>query len=201
MTRASPPIAIPAIPARATSAARWPSVIGIILMLYAALHILGGVCSLASPVWNSAMKADPSGQGRAIAAVAERWFGWSLALGIPGAALAVLALSMGIGFLNRRPWSVGCARVWCVMQSVIAVGNSIIGYLIQSEMLPAIAASQSKMGSGQAASMAAFMRVVAVFSTVFGLAWGLGLPVFLLVWLRRPAVRREYASWSASGVR
>ncbi len=133
-----------------------------------------------------------------IVAVAERWAGWSVGLGIVGIALAAFLLALGIGFLNRRRWTIGYARIWCFAQICLAIGNSILGFAIQSELVKAMATSAPRMGPGGAPPLAAF-AIGAKVGLVVGLLWGAGVPIFLLTWLARRSVSTECATWTSAG--
>ena len=198
IARAAPPTFVPQATTVTPTAARWPFAVGVVSIVYACLHILGGVCSVASPLWSGMMrKASPPGTGPDFMAISERWAAWTISLAVVSLGLSGLLLAIGIGMLNRRRWSIGASRYWCVGQMALAVPNGVIGYLMQSDIVH----SMSQSGQVVPGAFATGARIGAAVGVIVGLAWGLALPVFLLVWLRRPAVRGEYEGWAARGVR
>jgi hypothetical protein len=40
-----------------------------------------------------------------------------------------------------------------------------------------------------------FMFFGGLIGAVFGLAWGWAYPIFLLIWLHRPVIKQETATW------
>lgn len=198
LARVSPPTAPALARAVPEPAARWPFAVGVVSIIYAGLHILGGICSVASPLWTGMMRnASPPGAGPDFMAITERWAGWTMTLAVASLGLSGLLLAIGIGMLNRRRWSIGISRYWCAGQMALAVANCVVGYLLQSDMVH----TMSQPGPGASGAFATGARIGASVGVIVGLVWGFALPVFLLVWLRRPVVRREYEGWAASGVR
>jgi len=112
----------------------------------------------------------------------------SLALGVVNGIVSIMLLIAGIGIMRRRASGVRLYQLWAVVRIVFVLIGAPVTYMTQVASLEAQA--ESGMGMGGASAL------VVLPMTIFGLIWGLLLPVFALFWLRQKAVIDEVAAWS-----
>jgi hypothetical protein len=170
-----PPVAVEA-------PTRWPAVLGIIAIVLAAVGMLGGVCKLSSTFMGKGMNLG-SALGAGMQTLATVMM--VLDLGLAGTLLIV-----GLGLLNRRPWSRPLAMGWAAL-SVIATAVDITLVAL------VFAAMAAVFGSGAAGDR--FLRVAMGFVGCM-LILGLAPPVFFLVWFSRAKIRRDVATWAGSAM-
>jgi len=195
--RAAPPTT-PMRVAAMPELSRWPRSVGIVLIVFAGLQFLGGICGALSPLFNRlAVQVTPPSMGK-IDDVAVRWQGWNVGLSACSIALASMQMAAGIGMLSRRRWSIGLARGWAVAQIVLGIGQSIIQNRVMNETVSAVVSQASQGTRPMPGAVATGLAVASKFGLVFGVAWALALPVFLLIWLMRGSIRAEVATWGGT---
>lgn len=175
-------------PDRASS---WPKVFGIITIILGAVGILIGCTNASSPLWIGWFaKMMPAGQPTGMEFV-QQHPGLVIAVALGGSAVAALGLLAGIGLVQRRRWGVRFAVTWSVVRIVFVIFEAGYSYVAQK------AALQSVQQDSQVATIpSGFMQLIFSMSMVATVAWGWGLPIFLLIWLSRKAIKEEIASWS-----
>jgi hypothetical protein len=198
---ATPPTAPGPLPVY-TAPSKWPTVIGVIAIVFGVFGALGGVWGALSPLFidmvfgSTATPLPP--QAAAQLEIQREWAGWTVGLSIAGGLLAVLLLIAGIGLTMRRAWCAGTARTWAWLKIAFAFVNTYVAYRVATETMPLALKAAGGTATAPAlppAAVAAFTDVVAVISVVFGLAWGLALPVFVLIWFGRSKIRAEMSTW------
>jgi hypothetical protein len=197
-SRMAPPLEPGALPPPAPG--NWPTVIGVIAIVYASFGILGAIWALIAPFMMSAMTsmmpAEPSKQMAASMAGVQKWMGLSAAsnaLNLAGAAVLLLA---GIGLLRRRGWSRSVAIVWAVFKMAFAVLAAVVGYLIAIEQMAVM--QQQMQSKGGAAMPVGFMQAFLPLGIGISIAVGWAFPIFMLVWMGRGRVRAEVAGWETA---
>ncbi len=196
LARAAPPTMPMRSAAPQPVGARWPRVLGIVMIVFAIFNLLGGICSTASPLWSGIVETNSPTTAPAFVGVTKRWEVWTVPLGIVSVVLSGMMLAVGIGLMSRRRWSIGLGRAWAVVDIVVTIVQIAVQYAFQNELVGAMIAEASRGSSPMPGVMATGMRLGANFGLVFGIAWGLALPVFLLVWLMRASIRAEVATWT-----
>ena len=99
---------------------KWPTVIGVLCLIYAAIGFLANTCNglwpwMQGPILSMAGLKDvafPSGLGV-----------MSMATGVVGFALAIVLVVAGLGVLRRRTNSFRLLRIWVI----IKIAESVIG--------------------------------------------------------------------------
>ena len=174
----------------------WPTVVGIVGIVFGALGVLGGLIGavsslLTDSIMRSVAPGIAAGQPdvQAMLDVATRWKGLTLALAVVGLAVAAILLVGGIQLVRRRQNSIKNLRIWAAAKMLLVVANAILGVLIQQ------ATFKVMQQTLRASVPAGFGSMIAVFSVVFGLVWGWALPVFLLIWFARQKIKDEVTSW------
>ncbi len=166
---------------------RWPTVIGTIGMVIGIVLLIDTVDDVMTLQWTAEdwrMIFAPNVAdliARSMPPVAWRVFSTAAQTG-----LAALLIVGSIGLRRRRPAGVSLCKLWAWLAIVWVVVLMIRGAVWLRQLsgeLPALGAVSS-----QAYALAAVVLAVAIL---------LAFPVFLLVWLSKPAVRAEYDTWAA----
>lgn len=195
MARAAPPTA-PTYVARPQEPSRWPGAIGMVLIIVACFYLLGGVCGLMGPWLNEISVRFAPNAATEYAELNKRWQSWTLALAVMAIVLASVMLAAGIGVRGRRPWSIRLSRIWAAAQMALAIANAVVNQFVVSDTMKVMMLDASRRSSPIPGAFATGMQVGSKFTLVIGLAWGLALPVFVLIWLSRKRIRAEVAAWN-----
>jgi hypothetical protein len=174
----------------------WPTVIGVIEIVFGVLGAIRGVFGIFGPLLMELLAGfipkDASGAAtfEIQRKVTADWAPVLIALAAVSLGVAVLLLIAGINLCRRRPSGANLSVLWAALKSALALGNAIVGYFVQADTLEAMRqAGQTTAGFGGLANSFALAGVV------IGLLWALALPVFVLIWFARPAIKREVAGW------
>jgi hypothetical protein len=151
-------------------------VLGVIAIVFGSLGILGGILGA---VMLLVAGDQVSGHMGGAAGIANQVLGF---------ALSVLLLAAGIGLAARRRWAPPAMLIWAVLAIVAALFGTIIGYQVQQEQM------EELQNQGAGAAPAWISSTMPLFM-LLGMLWALALPVFMLIWLRRPVIRAETATW------
>ena len=174
----------------------WPTVIGIIAVIFGALGLLGGCMgiggALVMPLLAEWMESMPGTKGQAAGMEAMgEWTGWMVGDAILGGVLAALLLVAGIRLLQRRFSCRKLCFTWAIPKIPYVIASTVLGYFVQQANLEAL----KNDPNSPVAAMGGLMDALGVFGTVFGLVLGLAPPVFVLIWFSRGAIKAEVATW------
>lgn len=174
----------------------WPTVWGVIAIVFAAMGILGYLASFIMLVFFVPAMASITAPGdpAAMASVAATASIQAIN-SIVHVALAAMLLAAGIGLLLRKPWSVRVALVWAVLRMVVAVVAAGTNYYVQREQILA-----SQGASSPNAIPPAFETTMLALTVAMTIGWGWALPIAMLIWFRLAKVKAEVARWSPAGV-
>ena len=188
------PFAPPASPSRSA----WPTVLGIIAIVFGALSVLGGCWGVVSPfVFKKLIDAIPEtaagdlGEATIPFEITADWQGWIIAGSLLTTGLAVLLLIAGIGLLKRRRWGVDAAWWWVVLKMIFVVVNAAVAYQMQQDIYAALGEQQANMPG----LSAGFYQLGAIAGVTFAVVWGWALPVFVMIWFSRRVIREEVNEW------
>lgn len=106
---------------------KWPTVIGVLCLIYAAIGFLANACNglwpwMQGPILSMAGLKDvafPSGLGFI-----------SMASGVVGFALAIVLLVAGLGVLRRRAKGFRLLRIWVIIKIVETVIGLGLGFMV-----------------------------------------------------------------------
>lgn len=111
---AAPPTLPGPLPQRSPSAA-WPTVLGIIAIVWACLTLLGAVCTV--PAMSLSPSLSATTRAGQVPVPEQAPFGMSpYALAGISAIIAMMLFITGNGLRYRRHWSVRLARIWAVIE-------------------------------------------------------------------------------------
>ena len=165
---------------------KWPTVIGVIAIVFGAIGVLGGFCGMLSPRMVAMMPPDANTGADYV----REWSGWIIFSSLVGLAFSGVLLAIGIGLLKRRFWSRAWAIRWSVVYMAFALVNLIFNFFMQQGQYEQMM-QQNNMPTGAAQGM----QVASGFAVCFGLVWAWALPIFLLIWMSREKIKAEIATW------
>ena len=186
------------MPARAS----WPTVIGVLCLLYALLGLVSNGCGL---FWQQGQRVIFSMSGVQDVEIPSDIATMSMIGSIIGMALVLLLLVGAFGLMRRKRSSLKLLRAWVVLQVVLAIAGVVVGFLmidsnIEYQQQISNAVRDMMVDQGQDAS--AFpqqskeeMRTGAIFGLVIGTPLQMAFPVVIGLLLTRRRWREEAASW------
>lgn len=180
----APPTAPGPLPPRAPARPAWPLVLGIVLIVLAALGIVIDLSAVVG--WRYTGFETP--ETRQMEAAMLRYRPWLVVTSAVSLVLGAMALAGGIGLVRRRPWSIALVYGWAILRLPVALVGVLLGYRMQEVMF-------QQMATPPGAPFAPNMAVFQVIGALVGLAWGWGLPIFFVIWLSRRRSRDEIATW------
>ncbi|MBX3357177.1 MAG: hypothetical protein KF745_01995 [Phycisphaeraceae bacterium] len=183
----APPTRAGALPARRTV---WPSVVGIVALVIGALGVLmnaWGVLMMLVPAVSPGMSSVNNATMQAF----ETYAPLLLPCYLAGVVLAVTLGVSGVGLLQRRRWGARLVWGWGWVKILQTVAASIGAALMQRAQMVGMVSS-TPVPAGMPAGMP---DVVMVLTLIMSMAWGLALPVFVLVWLSLRTIREQTATW------
>jgi hypothetical protein len=165
---------------------QWPMTIGTVGVVLGALLVLDNLDELVTLRWTATEWRQVFGPY-----VAE-WIarttpsvGWRLGAAVVEIGLGVLLIGGSVALRRRTRRGVARCRLWAwlaVAWILVAVGRGTVWLLLHARELPAAADD---------------WRGYAVLGLGLAIVLLLAFPVFLLVWLSQPAVRKEVDTWTA----
>ena len=196
----SPPITAGTI-SLAPRPVAWPTVIGIIAIVFGTGGALGGLSGIFTPFLLGMFKGIQVPGGPDMFARIGRWAPWIAILNAFGALIAGALLASGIGLLKRRAWSRKLCVSWAIVKILFAIPMVAVTAAMQHDQMVGMFASIGKSGTPPPPGLVGAMTTgMIVFTLVFALAWAWALPVFMLVWLSRRPHRELMATWGDSQV-
>lgn len=196
-----PPAAPPTEPGpvgnAAPSPSAWPTVLGVIAIVFGVLGTLGGAWGALVPLFPRFLgpRAVTSSPAFESLHAMESWYPLTVALALLALALALLLLAGGVGLLRQRRWGVATCRAWAGLKIVLVAITTAVTFAMQQRVvLPAVQAQAT--ATGPAPSGAIFTATLYA-GAGFSLMWGWALPVFVLIWFGRRRVREEVAAWKS----
>ncbi len=167
----------------------WPTVVGVISIVWGAFYTLGGLCGIGTMLFweqyiawisNITLAGDPNIEAMKRADMDNPI---SLLLGAVGLLLAIFLIMAGAKVLKRRRQGVAWSRLYAVINLPLMFISMIVSYWLQREMYTS---SYAGMPGEEA---------IAIASMFCGVLLAAIWPVFLLIWFARAKVKEEVAKW------
>ena len=121
---------------------KWPTVIGVIVIVLAAFGLIGGFCCVLTPNSWSTVPADANPGAEYV----REWSGWIVFSSLVGLAFSGVLLAIGIGLIKRRFWSRAWAIRWSVVYMAYALASLIFNLFIQQGPIRADDAARQHAG-------------------------------------------------------
>lgn len=143
-----------------------PKVIGILMIIFGSIGILGGLIGL----------AGNGGGGDLFGDIPEykTWRTIELLTGVLGLAISILQLYAGIRLVGYKAGALGLAKAYAIVRIVTEIAGAILIFAWVKPML-----DQAMPGMG------GIMGVAMMIGLVFGLAW----PIVVLALVTRPSAQ------------
>jgi hypothetical protein len=182
----------PGIPMMEAPPSKWPTVIGIIAIVIAALGLLANACGVVSLFFAGTMFRRTVLPGMPPELFQIR--PGLVVIQLVRFAMAVALLIIGIGLLQRRPRSARWVNPWAVLAIVVSVIGGYIEFRAQQDNF-AIMATHGGMPPGGPGPGFGFFMGFAAAGAVFNAVLRCAFPVFLLVWFARRKIKEEVSTW------
>lgn len=188
---APPQTCVPVVIAAVSPRSNWPVIFGIGAILFGALGVIttlpaGCASSLATSLVPAGSVGSPA------ADVMQRITTWFTIGSLVSAGLSLLLLVLGVGLCQRRAWSIRLVWIWSVLNLGITVLAAAGAYIGSRQVLGSVQThGQGMMMSLSDADAAKVAGALAIAVLVVG--WS--SPVFFLIWLARPNIRKEISQW------
>ena len=170
----------------------WPSVLGIVAMVFGVLGTLQGGLGLLAPIFLGRFRTFVSSTAQGADPLAG--FDQHKTEMTISALLTIAAgtwLVAGAILLVQR---MRAARIvllsWAAIKMGVVVFGAWLGYIMNQAQFAAMQQSGTVPPG-----MTGMMGVMSAVGAVIGIAWGWCLPIFMIIWFMRPKVRRDIATW------
>ncbi|MBX3402566.1 MAG: hypothetical protein KF699_04040 [Phycisphaeraceae bacterium] len=201
---AAPPTA-PGMLAIPDRPAAWPSVVGIICIVFGALGVIGGMWGIGSNVMMmlGTMPVQTMGAGPAgpeLLPLIKSMMPFIVAGEALKFLLGIALIVVGWLMHARRPMA-RPAAVWWSLAKIFATiaGTAYAGwmqYVIMMEVTRMMAEDPNAPPQMQGVMTGVMVATIAM-TVIWSLAWGCALPAFLLIWFSRAKVKAEVGRWAS----
>lgn len=183
--------------------AAWPSVVGVICIVFGGLGVLGGLWGAASNIMMllGTMPVQPMGGGPTNIDLLPT-FRTMAPMVITGEALKVVLsvalILVGVAMHKRNPIARPAAVWWSIAKIVLSIAVAAVTAWVQYEIMTEVMNAMSQDPNVPAQMKGVMTGVMAGaigMAVLFGIAWGGALPIFLLIWFSRAKVRAEVQRW------
>lgn len=178
----------------------WPTVIGVLGIIFASLGILGGFCGMISP-FSGAFFVDMVPEEQRDQMIAQMQLSNPYPLAAAGVQLVEFVLSIvlmvgSVQLLRRAQGAPGLLKGYAVADLIanfIGAGFGVVVGLSQIEKLKADPSLADVAGPMAGQTMIIFAIVMFLVAGIW--------PVFLLLWFGRDRIRDDIARWGESEFR
>lgn len=170
----------------------WPTVIGVISIVWGSFGLLGGCCSVGMTIfWEPYVEfissIVPPNQQQQQQEMLEQ-FGpdnpLMMVLMIISLALAILLIVSGIRVTRRRVSGVRLSKTYAYLYIPVVIASGLLTLSLQTSM-----------STGPSPISEEFEAAITVASALAGVLFGCAWPVFLLIWFSRSSIKEETAGW------
>ena len=201
---APPPLALPASPRSLPSApptqptdvvtgsvpTSWPTVVGILAIVFGGFGVLGGIWGVVYPIVADRFAEMIPPMQEELLQQLDEWSGWTTAIATISFLLAGLLLFGGISLVKKRHRAAPILFIWSILKTVLVFAGIWLQLSIQTQVMDQAMAQLQTVPGGRA-----IMGVSIVVGLAGGLIFALAGPIFLLVWFRRGVIKEEVATW------
>lgn len=189
----TPPI-LPGQLSRPPFQSKWPTVIGILAIIFGVLGILGYVGGVlvmvvARPFLLAMEEADGEEMPH-LGPFSDEWIAMTIGQSIVGALLALVLLVGGIFLLKRRKLGIRILVGWSIAKLVFVLFEAIIQVWTTREQMASMSGQQGAPPMGPA-----FENMIVVMSVLATVGFGAALPVACLIVFNMKKPKAEIAKW------
>jgi len=183
----------------------WPTVIGIIGIVFGGLGVLQYGCQTIITPFTTAMmripaQVAPPGQKPPIETdelvnSMQAQMPITMTVALLAFVLSIWLLTVSISLLNRRPKSPRRLKQWSLCKIAHVAFSSFAAYMMVQAQMGVV---QSGMGTSTPFPFAGFGTIMGIVVVVFSFVFYAAYPIFLLIWFSSNKVCAEIASWTTS---
>ena len=174
----------------------WPTVIGVLAIIFGSLSIIGGVCNLATLLvygfFFGLLPAEMQEQLKDQVATSAPYPVPQAGMALVEFALAIVLLAGGVMLVRRNPKAGGVLTVFAGLDLISNTLGAVLGYFVTGA---GIAAMKENPQMQQAAGFLGLMQGFGVVMVAVGWLLSAIWPVFLLIWFRRAKIRASMGAW------
>jgi hypothetical protein len=120
------------------------------------------------------------------------WETWLAVTYCAALLLALFLLIGGIGLVSRRRYGVNLTRMWSWLKIPHVLGVTVLTYLMNEDTVR-LTKELAEGAPGPVPEQMMEMITYVVLAITW--AWGMALPIFVLIWYARAKVKAEVATW------
>lgn len=192
------PPPVPATSGQSPTGAKWPKVLGIILLVFGVLGLGQGLLAPASVFLTKAQMqsfVDMGAEQEQVDEYISQLKTQSYLSGAVYAILGALLLTGGILMLKRRKVCSPLLQTWAVLK-ILGGGFVIFRQMSLTELQMEIMMIDSNtMGGKEAEMMESIFDYSMKIGMVFGIIFLAALPIFVIIWLNRSKIRDQIQAW------
>jgi len=173
----------------------WPSVLGIMAIVWGALGTMNGCMGSLTPFLMSTFASFIPKEQAGLTEALEEYLPWTVALALIMTALGILLIVGGAGLLKHSRFAIKTCLAWAWLKIMAVVASSVMQYFIQQAqkeqmktMLPDDPNIPNFLTDGTVTAFALAM-------VGLGLAFHLGLSLFIIIWFKRQKIKDEVSQW------
>ncbi len=163
----------------------WPTVLGIIGIIFGAFGILSGL-------WAGVAEMVPALHQAAASQPTPISGTYAMITGLVNIALAVLLLVGGITLIGRRALAVTLLKTWAIVDIITAIGGFVFVLAGMSQMVQ----TMQQQNPAMAKAPPAVLEAAIIGGICIGGLFALALPIFTLIWFGRQKIKDEIAAWA-----
>ncbi len=173
-------------PPPSVRASVWPTVVGIIGIIYASLGLFGTFCGLAYPfilpLYVDWLRSGGTPEQRVQEMETSMPpVGWTVLTSMVGLALVILLFVGAVRLLRRQTSGARLCALWSWIIIPWSIVATVITLVIQLNAPEPSGGRWEQIGTA----------ILIVIGTVIGLV----LPVFMVIWFSRPTIKSQVAQW------
>lgn len=184
----------------------WATVLAILCLVFGGFGVFGSLVALAMQAtgFSFTPASMPGGDDeimRAMIAVQEQYRVPLIITSLINLPVAAWMILIGVWLLKTKPWIRRMALTFACVDIVATLVATYVTTKMQMAMMDAIA-QQMFAGAGSSGPpgfeqfMTTFMKFATAIGVVMGLAFGLAIPVFVLIWFNREKIKDQVAGWA-----
>lgn len=175
----------------------WPTVIGVLSIIFGALGVLGNACSIVTTLFLGSFAGmvpeEDAAELEAQLAQGVPYPGLTAGVAAGEFVISILLLVGGILLLMRKRQGVPLLKAFAWLDLLMNTLGVVLSYFTMQAQMQAAQndPNMQQMLPGPAAMMQGMGSVMLVLGWLFSAVW----PVFLIVWFSRQRIRDAVDSW------
>ncbi|MFG0247310.1 MAG: hypothetical protein ACF8OB_00370 [Phycisphaeraceae bacterium JB051] len=178
----------------------WPTVIGIISIIFGSLGALGSVYQAVAPFlmgMAAGFVPEDDEQARVMFESMAKWKFPLMGVGIVNLIFYIILIVCGAKLVGHHAAASSLHKKWAIAKILFSLVGVTITTMAQISQMRLTMQQQSQAmgGGGGAQFFETAMMVAMVVAVLMGLVFACAYPVFVLIWFSREKVKNEVQSW------